>query len=100
MNSSLKSDPAVLAMYPTGPVNVPSDSERIDQIQVLSDAGHLDQVLASHDVCLKTRLHRYGAGGYAHIPSDVALWMGAKGMTAAEIQTVLVGNPARALAFA
>ncbi len=27
----------------------------------LIDEGHLDQVLASHDVCLKTRLARYGA---------------------------------------
>jgi phosphotriesterase-related protein len=90
----------VLSMYPTGPVNVPSDAERIDQIQALIDAGHLDQVLASHDVCLKTRLRRYGAGGYAHIPADVAVWMAAKGMSAAEIDTILVANPARALAFA
>jgi phosphotriesterase-related protein len=90
----------VLSMYPTGPVNVPSDAERIDQVQALIEAGHLTQVLASHDVCLKTRLHRYGAGGYAHIAADVSQWMAAKGMSAAEIETVLVANPARALTFA
>jgi phosphotriesterase-related protein len=90
----------VLSMYPTGPVNVPSDAERIDQIRALIDAGHVDQVLASHDVCLKTRLHRYGAGGYAHIPANVAVWMAAKGMSAAEIEAILVANPARALTFA
>ncbi len=90
----------VLSMYPTGPVHVPSDAERIDQIRILITEGHLDQVLASHDVCLKTRLHRYGAGGYAHIPANVAIWMAAKGMSAAEIDGVLVANPARALAFA
>ena len=90
----------VLSMYPTGPVDVPSDAERIDQIRVLGDAGHLSQVLASHDVCLKTRLHRYGAGGYAHIPASVAVWMAAKGMSADEIDAVLVANPARALTVA
>ena len=28
---------------------------------------------------------RYGAGGYAHIPANVVVWMAAKGMSAAEI---------------
>ena len=56
-----------LSMYPTGPVNVPSDTERIDQIQLLFAEGHGAQVLASHDVCLKTRLATYGGMGYGHL---------------------------------
>ena len=85
-------------MHPTGPVNVPSDAERIDQIRLLIDDGHLDQVLASQDVCLKTRLVRYGAGGYAHIPANVMGWMAAKGMSEAEIEQIVITNPARMLA--
>ena len=90
----------VLSMYPTGPVNVPSDSERIDQIRALIAEGHGEQVLASHDVCLKTRLERYGGGGYGHIPRDVTLWMAAKGISADEIDLVVRRNPQRMLAFA
>jgi phosphotriesterase-related protein len=90
----------VLSMHPTGPVNVPSDAERIDQILQLIDDGHLDQVLASQDVCLKTRLVRYGAGGYAHIPANVMAWMRAKGMSEAQIHRIVVENPARMLTVA
>ena len=87
-----------LSMFPLGPVNVPSDTERIDQIQLLFREGHGDQVLASHDVCLKTRLASYGGMGYAHLLVNVAGWMREKGMTDAEIDTVYVANPRRLLA--
>lgn len=86
------------SMHPTGPVNVPSDTERIDQIQLLLREGHGDQVLASHDVCLKTRLASRGGGGYAHLLRSVTGWMRAKGMTQAEIDRVLIANPRRMLA--
>lgn len=89
----------VLSMYPMGPVNVPSDAERIDRIITLIGEGHLDQVLASQDVCFKTRLARYGAGGYGHILANVSVWMAAKGMSRAEIDRILIGNPARMLAL-
>lgn len=88
------------SMYPTGPLEVPSDIQRIDLIRWLISEGHGAQVLASHDVCLKTRLSRYGGGGYAHIPSNVTVWMRAKGMSGEEIDAILVANPARILAFA
>ena len=86
-----------LSMHPMGPVNVPSDTERIDQIQLLMASGHGPQVLASHDVCLKTRLAAYGGMGYAHLPTSVAAWMRAKGMTDAEVSAVLIDNPRRML---
>jgi phosphotriesterase-related protein len=86
-----------LSMHPTGPVNVPSDTERIDQIQLLFAQGHGRQVLASHDVCLKTRLAAYGGMGYGHIPGNVAGWMRAKGMSDADVTAVLIDNPRRML---
>jgi phosphotriesterase-related protein len=86
------------SMHPTGPVNVPSDTERIDQIQLLFREGHGDRVLASHDVCLKTRLASRGGGGYAHLLRSVTGWMRAKGMAQGEIDRVLIANPRRMLA--
>lgn len=85
------------SMHPTGPVNVPSDTERIDQIQLLFGTGHGAQVLAAHDVCLKTRLASRGGGGYAHLLRSVTGWMRIKGMTEAEIDQVLIANPRRML---
>jgi phosphotriesterase-related protein len=87
-----------LSMFPLGPVNVPSDTERIDQIQLLFAEGHGQQVLAAHDVCLKTRLANYGGMGYAHLLVNVAGWMREKGMTDGEIDQVLIANPRRMLA--
>jgi phosphotriesterase-related protein len=59
--------------------------------------GHGRQVLASHDVCLKTRLAAYGGMGYGHIPGNVAGWMRAKGMSDADVTAVLIDNPRRML---
>jgi len=86
------------SMHPTGPVNVPSDTERIDQIQLLLREGHGAQVLASHDVCMKTRLASHGGAGYAHLLRSVTGWMRAKGMTDDDIDQVLIANPRRMLA--
>ena len=57
-------------------------------------------MLASHDVCLKTRLASRGGGGYAHLLRSVTGWMRAKGMTKAAIERILVANPQRMLAGA
>ena len=87
-----------VSMFPTGPVDVPSDTERIDQLIALIEDGHGDRLLASHDVCLKTRLWSYGGGGYAHLLANVAAWMDAKGMTPDQVDAVLRRNPQRVLA--
>ncbi len=90
----------VMPMYPSGPVSVASDSERIDEIRHLVEEGHGAQVLASHDVCLKMRLSAYGGPGYAHVLSYVAVWMRAKGLSQDDIDQILVENPKRILTFA
>ena len=89
-----------LSMYPTGPVDVPSDTERIDRIMRLIAEGHGDQVLASHDVCLKTRLARYGGGGYAPHPLERRRsGCAPRGCPTPTSTASLVANPARMLAF-
>ncbi len=77
----------------------PSDIQRIRQIMELIDKGYLNQILISHDVCLKTKLVAYGDGGYAHILRNIVPQMRARGVSAKEIHTILVENPKRFLQF-
>ena len=61
--------------------------------------GFGGQVVLSHDVCTKTQRRKYGGKGYAHILESIVPRMRARGFSAADIDAVLVDNPARALAF-
>jgi phosphotriesterase-related protein len=80
-------------------LEVPSDGQMIATIRQLIDQGYINQILISHDVCHKIRLHHYGGSGYDHILTYVVPLMRAKGMTERYIQTLLVENPKRLLPF-
>lgn len=82
------------------PVDLPNDAMRLGFIRWLLDEGFGERVLLSHDVCLKRKLSRYGGHGYAHIPRNVVRLMRRKRFSEAEINRLLVDNPARLLAFA
>jgi phosphotriesterase-related protein len=73
----------------------PCDRERIEQIKELIDEGYLNQILISQDVCLKTRLTRYGGNGYAYIQRIIVQEMLARGITREQIYTMQVANPKR-----
>lgn len=76
--------------------DLPNDSQRVDQIADLIDEGFLNQILISHDHCIKHRLCRYGGPGYAHILQNVVpLLMREKGMPEEHINTLLLDNPKR-----
>ncbi len=75
-----------------------SDAQRLALIRGLIDAGHGDRVLLSHDICTKHRLARYGGHGYDHLISNVAPWMRTRGFSQAEVDLLLVANPAAMLA--
>lgn len=77
----------------------PSDVQRIRQIIELIDKGHLNQILISHDICMKIRLVSYGGNGYAYILRYVVPQMLARGITNKEIHTMMVENPKRILVF-
>jgi phosphotriesterase-related protein len=51
-------------------------------------------------VCCKIRLERYGGEGYGHILRHVVPLMLRKGLGRAEVDRILVENPARMLAGA
>ncbi len=89
----------VQSLFPLGPLRVPSDIQRIEQLRTLVGEGHGDRLLASHDICLKTRLASCGGVGYAHILSTVTGWMRACGMSAADVGRIVADNPQRILAF-
>ena len=85
--------------YPFSPIDMPNDGKRLDYFLHLRERGRLGQLLMAHDICNKHRLTRYGGHGYAHILENVMPIMRRKGFLTEEIEQILVGNPARALAF-
>lgn len=78
---------------------VPSDSQRIRDFMALMEAGHRDRLLAAQDICFKTMTVAHGGVGYAHIVRRVVPGMRALGMADADIDALLLRNPARLLAF-
>lgn len=85
--------------YPFSPIDMPNDGKRLDYFLHLRDEGRIGQVLMAQDICNKHRLTKYGGHGYAHILENVMPIMRRKGFLAEEIDQIMVGNPARALAF-
>ncbi len=62
--------------------------------------GFERQVLLSHDVATKHRLHAYGGLGYDHLITNVAPRLVHRGLSEADVETLIVSNPARIYAFA
>jgi len=81
----------------TGPF--PSDHERIVIVKELVKNGCLHRLLFSHDIFIKLLLTKYGGYGYAHILRDIVPCLLREGLTREEINTILVKNPQRLLAF-
>jgi phosphotriesterase-related protein len=77
----------------------PSDHWRAETVRDLMVDGHTDRLLFSHDVHMKIQRTRYGGFGYGHINENVVPMLLARGLTRADIETVLVENPRRLLTF-
>jgi phosphotriesterase-related protein len=77
-----------------------SDVQRMEMLEFLENNGHLKQIIMCHDVCLQTHYVRYGGRGYTHVLDSIAPRMRKRGWTQAQLDTILVANPARALTFA
>jgi phosphotriesterase-related protein len=77
----------------------PSDSDVADTVARLFAAGHGSQVMISHDIGVRSRLVAYGSWGYTHIVRHVVPLLLDRGMSEADIDELLVGNPARILAI-
>lgn len=70
------------------------DTDRVKFLKKMIDDGYLHQVLLSCDLCLKNLMHKYGGWGYDHVLTNIVPMMEDEGITADEIRTLLVENPA------
>ena len=80
-------------------IDMPNDALRLKLIRLIIEHGHLERVLISHDICQRTRLTRFGGHGYGHIFRNVIPLMRRRGYSEHEIDSLLIHNPRRLLAF-
>jgi len=73
------------------------DHDRLDMLKALLDHGYLDQVLISHDLCMKPQFTAYGGWGLAHLTVNIEPRLLAGGLSAEEIRRMRVDNPRRVL---
>jgi len=83
---------------PLSPRQHPNDAQRIKWLRQIADAGFLDRIHISTDVCWRTELACYGGYGRKHLFENILPAMREAGFAEQEIQTIVVDNPARALA--
>jgi len=77
--------------------SLPCDYEYALALARLLEAGYLNQLLVSQDVCYKINLARYGGYGYGHILRNIKPILKDLGLTEDEINTILLTNPKRML---
>jgi phosphotriesterase-related protein len=75
----------------------PNDQERIDALKRIFDAGHGNRAYMSNDICMKSRMHKYGGWGYDHIQTNLAPFLRQSGFGDSELQQLFVDNPRRLL---
>lgn len=73
------------------------DVDRVQALKTLIDWGHVNQLLVSTDVCLKTDLRSFGGWGYDHILTNMTPIMRKTGITEDDLNTIMVENPRRTL---
>lgn len=71
---------------------------RCEFITALREAGYLDQILLSHDVCETDQLKTYGGGGYGYILEFFLDELRKRGLSEEELERLVATNPQRALA--
>lgn len=76
-----------------------TDSDVAKGIVELIKAGFNDRILLSQDVCTKIQLKAYGGAGFSFIQEQFIPYLKQLGVTDVQINTIMVENPKRALAF-
>jgi phosphotriesterase-related protein len=77
----------------------PTDTERIDCLVRLLDAGRASQLLLAHDICSRIQLHHYGGPGFDHVPTTIAGRLREAGVSNDDLEQMLIGNPRRLLSM-
>ena len=86
--------------YPPNPkVDMPSDAQRMDAVLWHFEQGYERQILLSHDIATKHRLHAYGGPGYDHLITNIIPRLRKRGLSEEQVATVFVDNPATVFSF-
>lgn len=80
-------------------MDIPNDTTRIQEIRALINAGHLEQILISQDICRKSARVRYGGWGYVHIIKYVVPMMRQRGLPQSQLDAIMIDNPRRLFTF-
>jgi predicted metal-dependent phosphotriesterase family hydrolase len=71
--------------------------QRLDWLRSLADAGFLDRVLLSQDVCLRSDYAALGGPGYGYVVTTFADLLRGEGFGDTDLHRLLVDNPRRML---
>jgi phosphotriesterase-related protein len=72
---------------------------RADNVAALCREGLVGQIMLSNDLCLIDQMAAFGGPGYDNVIRNFVPLLRARRVSDADIQTLLVGNPARAFAY-
>ena len=78
--------------------DMPNDATRVKVIHELVQRGYGEKILVSSDMGMRYHRKRFGGWGYDHILLQVVPLMLRRGLTQAQIDDILIHNPARVLA--
>ena len=84
---------------PGGYLNPLHDRKVAQGITHLLKEGYASQILLSHDVCTKIQYKKYGGLGFTYLHDYFIPALHEMGVSEADIHTIMVDNPARALTF-
>lgn len=82
--------------FPKGPTN----DQLADLVRDACARGLERQIILSSDIARRTLLRRYGGRGYATVLADFVPMLQARGITGAQLETMLHDNPGRLLTLA
>lgn len=74
------------------------DTDRMAWTKRIIDAGYIDNLLFSQDVCYKIYTREYGGYGYDHILRSIVPMLRKYSVTEKEIKYIMIDNPRRAIA--
>ena len=89
-----------VSYYPLSDLEMPNDAGRMEFIERLVAEGYGAKVVVAHDICTKHRLVKYGGHGIGHILENIVPRLRQRGMSARDVDNILIANPAQILAFA
>ncbi len=74
------------------------DARRVELVERVLEGGGGGRLLLAHDICTRHRLRTWGGHGYAYLPGFGREMLRAHGIPEETLRTLMVDNPARALA--